>query len=311
MENLAPKQLVIATRESALALWQSQYVLSLIEKSAPETKCTLLKMKTKGDKILDRALNEIGGKALFMKELEIAMEEGKADIAVHSLKDVPYELPKGFSLVAYTKRENPHDAFVSNHYHSLDALPKGAVVGTSSLRRKAQLLAYREDLVIKELRGNVNTRLNKLDNEEYDAIILAAAGLIRLGFERRIQMLIPFSISLPAVGQGVVVVECLNKDQTLIESLSAINHTESMLCANAERAFNEALEGGCHAPIAAHASFKGDLLQLSTMVASEDGQRLLKMNVKALNDEKPDELGRRVAKKMIARGAREILDNKG
>lgn len=301
-------KLIIATRESALALWQSHYVKSMIEKAFPELSCQLLKLKTEGDRILDRPLNEIGGKALFMKSLETAMLEKRADIAVHSLKDVPYALPEGFTLAAFSPRENPQDAFVSNRYASLDQLPKGAKIGTSSLRRKAQLLAYRPDLIIESLRGNVNTRLQKLDRGDYDAIILAAAGLIRLGLKARIKQYIATDICLPSAGQGVVVIECLKKETALIERLSRLNNKKSRQCVEAERAFNQRLQGGCHVPIAAYGEIQSDLITLSAMVASPDGKRLLKDEaVAALSERSPKDVGVMLAEKMIAQGARQIL----
>ena len=211
----------IATRKSALALWQAEYVKAKLLEHYPSMTVELVPMSTQGDKILDTPLAKIGGKGLFIKELEIAMLEGRADIAVHSMKDVPVEFPEGFGLHAICERENPFDAFVSNHHDSLDALPQGAVVGTSSLRRQCQIRKYRPDLVIKDLRGNVNTRLAKLDAGDYDAIILACAGLIRLEMESRIRMSLPADISLPAVGQGAVGIECRNDDEELISLLQA------------------------------------------------------------------------------------------
>ena len=299
-----PNKLIIASRDSKLALWQSHYVRNLLELVDPNINCDILTMKTQGDKILDRPLNEIGGKALFMKELEIAMEEGRADIAVHSLKDIPYELPKGFALGAFCERENPQDAFVSNNFVKIDDLLKGAIIGTSSLRRKAQILAYRPDLDIRNLRGNIQTRLKKLDEGQYDAIILAAAGLIRLGIASRIKSFIDLNISLPAVGQGTVVVEYLAKNIQIKKLLSKIDHPDARNYALAERSFNETLQGGCHSPIAAFCEKHTQGLHLIAMVASIDGKRLIR---EALVGDDPSTLGQALAEKMIAQGAKKIL----
>lgn len=294
----------IATRDSLLALWQTHYVRDALHRLYPDLNCNVAKMKTQGDMILDKPLNQIGGKALFMKELEVAMLEGRAHLAVHSLKDVPYELPQGFTLAAFCPREDARDAFVSNAFEGIDALPRGAVVGTSSLRRKAQLLAYRPDLVIKDLRGNVQTRLRKLDEGQYDAIVLAAAGLIRLELTERISAYIDPKISLPAVGQGIVVIECLAKDKDLVELLGKLNHQPSYICAQAERAFNETLKGGCHVPIAAHAIVEDDIITLEAMVASNDRAQVLRMSMQG---KEPLALGKSLADAMIAKGAYRVL----
>lgn len=298
------KSLTIATRDSLLALWQTHFVRDALHQRYPTLTCEIAKMKTQGDMILDKPLNQIGGKALFMKELEVAMLEGRAHLAVHSLKDVPYELPQGFTLAAFCPREDARDAFVSSHYANIDALPQGAIVGTSSLRRKAQLLAYRPDLNIQDLRGNVQTRLRKLDEGQYDAIVLAAAGLIRLEQIQRIRQFIDPNICLPAVGQGIVVIECLESDAELIEILSALNHTPSHICAQTERAFNETLKGGCHVPIAAHATLEGNTITLEAMVASADGKEVLR---EKLNGNDATALGQQLAKQMIAQGAYRVL----
>jgi hydroxymethylbilane synthase len=299
------KQIKIASRESKLALWQAYFVQSLIVNKL-DTACDIITMKTQGDIILDRPLNEIGGKALFMKELEVAIIKGKADIAVHSLKDVPYELPEGFKLVSFMPREDPRDAFVSNSYTSIDDLPIGAVVGTSSLRRKSQLLNYRNDLVIKNLRGNVQTRLSKLDNGDYDAIVLAGAGLIRLELHDRIAQYIPVEISLPAVGQGIVVIESLATDINVCDQMLKLNDNTSYIVAMAERSFNEELKGGCHVAIAAHATIDDELLSLEAMVSSDDGTRVLKKSMSGdINN--PKELGKKLACLFIELGAYDIL----
>lgn len=301
---IQPNKLIIASRDSQLALWQSRYVKELLELTHSGLVCDIITMKTEGDKILDRPLNQIGGKALFMKELEVAMTEGRADIAVHSLKDVPYELPQGFALGAFCQRENPQDAFVSNAFTSIDDLPKGAIVGTSSLRRKAQLLAYRPDLEIRDLRGNVQTRLKKLDDGLYDAIILAAAGLIRLELTARIKSLIDVNISLPAVGQGIVVIEYLAQNSKIKALLNAIDNENARVCALAERSFNEALQGGCHVPIAAFCEKNLESLQLTAMVARSDGKQIMR---ETLIGHAAVDLGKALARKMIEKGAKTIL----
>ncbi|QWU99422.1 hydroxymethylbilane synthase [Francisella salimarina] len=298
------KQIVVASRESKLALWQTNFVKDRIQNEL-NIPCQISTMKTQGDIILDKPLNKIGGKALFMKELEIAMLNGKADIAVHSLKDVPYQLPDGFCLASFMPREDPRDAFVSNKYSSIDDLPKGAIVGTSSLRRKAQLLNYRDDLIIRDLRGNVVTRLSKLDGDEYDAIILASAGLIRLELNDRITQYIPVEISLPAVGQGIVVVEALSKSSKLLEKLQNLNCSDSFCVATAERAFNQELKGGCHVAIGAYAELQGNQITLTAMVASSDGKNILK---RKLIGEDPIKLGKSLAQEMIELGAYTILE---
>ncbi|KEI35010.1 porphobilinogen deaminase [Francisella sp. W12-1067] len=299
------KKIIIASRESKLALWQTKFVKSEIQNKLGIS-CEIVTMKTQGDIILDKPLNKVGGKALFMKELEVAMQNNQADIAVHSLKDVPYELPAGFCLASFMPREDPRDAFVANKYTSLDDLPKGAVVGTSSLRRKAQLLNYRNDLVIKDLRGNVQTRLSKLDNNDYEAIILASAGLIRLGLQTRITQYIPIEISLPAVGQGVVTIEALEKDKKLLAELKKLNDETSFLAAKAERAFNQELKGGCHVAIGAYAIVENQKITLQAMVASSDGKKIIRRSKSGAD---PESLGKLLAQEMIELGAYGILEN--
>ncbi|MBK2025145.1 hydroxymethylbilane synthase [Francisella philomiragia] len=298
------KQIVIASRESKLALWQTNYVKDRIQQEL-NIPCQISTMKTQGDIILDKPLNKIGGKALFMKELEIAMLNNKADIAVHSLKDVPYQLPQGFCLASFMPREDPRDAFVSNKYSSIDDLPRGAIVGTSSLRRKAQLLHYRYDLEIRDLRGNVQTRLSKLDNGDYDAIILASAGLIRLELNERITQFIPVEISLPAVGQGIVVIEALDKSSEILQKLQKLNCSDSFCVATAERAFNQELKGGCHVAIGAYAELHDNQITLTAMVASSDGKNILK---RKLTGDDPMRLGKLLAQEMIELGAYKILE---
>ena len=299
------KKITIASRESKLALWQTHFVRDVIKEKL-DLDCEIVTMKTQGDIILDKPLNQIGGKALFMKELEKSMQKGETDIAVHSLKDVPFVLPQGFCLASFMPREDPRDAFVSNDFASIDDLPKGAVVGTSSLRRKSQLLHYRNDLVIKDLRGNVQTRLSNLDSGDYDAIILAGAGLIRLGLEDRIAQYIPIEISLPAVGQGIVVIEALETEVELINSLQKLNDANASIVAATERAFNKELQGGCHVAIAAYATVSSDSsINLQAMVASADGERILKMSNHGFN---PAIVGSELAREMISQGAYDILE---
>lgn len=298
-------KIIIASRDSKLALWQTNFVKSRIE-SELDIPCDVVTMKTQGDIILDKPLNKIGGKALFMKELEVAMKDGKANIAVHSLKDIPYELPQGFVIASFMPREDPRDAFVSNKFASIDDLPNGAVVGTSSLRRKAQLLNYRKDLTIKDLRGNVQTRLAKLDRGDYDAIILAGAGLIRLGLQDRVAQFIPVEISLPAVGQGVVAIEVLEKDAKVLENLKKLNCQQSYQTSLAERAFNQELKGGCHVAIAAYATIDGSgEVTLKARVASSDGKTIIERENQGCN---PIEIGIKLAQEMISLGAREVLE---
>ncbi|ORM38874.1 hydroxymethylbilane synthase [Francisella endosymbiont of Ornithodoros moubata] len=299
------KQIIIASRESKLALWQTNFVKNRLEKEL-NIACEISTMRTQGDIILDKPLNKVGGKALFMKELEIAMQNGKANIAVHSLKDVPYQLPQGFCLASFMPREDPSDAFVSNKYKSLDDLPQGAIVGTSSMRRKAQLLHYRDDLEIRDLRGNVKTRLAKLDNGEYDAIILASAGLIRLELSYRITQFIPIEISLPAVGQGIVVIEALERDSELLGKLQQLNCANSFSIATAERAFNQELKGGCHVAIGAYGELDQERIKLMAMVASSDGKKVLKRSMVGDN---PTKLGKLLAQEMIELGVYKILES--
>ncbi len=300
------REIRIATRKSSLALWQAEHVKARLEAAHPGLKVSLVPMVSKGDKLLDAPLAKIGGKGLFVKELETALLEDQADIAVHSMKDVPMDFPEGLGLFCICEREDPRDAFVSNTYDSLDALPAGSVVGTSSLRRQAQLLARRPDLKIHFLRGNVNTRLAKLDAGEYDAIILAAAGLIRLGFEDRIRASITVEHSLPAGGQGAVGIECRVGDAELQQLLSPLNHTETALRVTAERAMNKRLNGGCQVPIACYAILEGEQLWLRGLVGEPDGSRLLRAEQRG-SAEDAERLGIEVAEALLAQGAGDIL----
>jgi len=298
------RTLRIATRKSALALWQAEYVRSRLMTTFPGLTVELLPMTTKGDQILNSPLSKVGGKGLFIKELEVAMMEGRADIAVHSMKDVPMELPEGFAITALFSRENPRDAFVSNRYSAIEDLPQGSIVGTSSLRRQAQLKRHRPDLVIKDLRGNVNTRLQKLDEGQYDAIILASAGLKRLGFEGRIAQSISPEFMLPAVGQGVVGVECRSDDQELVALMSQLNDLSSQTLVTAERAMNKALNGGCQVPIAGHAIEREGQVYLRGLVGAVDGSRIISAEATGHD---PVQVGLTVAEQLLAEGAGELL----
>ena len=310
MSNSTTRTIRIATRKSDLAMWQAKYVQAKLLEHHPHVNVELLPMSTQGDRILDTPLAKIGGKGLFIKELEIAMQNDEADIAVHSMKDVPVAFPEGFGLHAICERENPFDAFVSNQYDSIEALPLGAVVGTSSLRRQCQIRAFRADLVIKDLRGNVNTRLAKLDEGQYDAIILASAGLIRLGMRERIKQEIDTGVSLPAVGQGAVGIECRNDDAELISLLQALNDSQTAARVLAERAMNARLEGGCQVPIGSYAVLSDDTLTLRGLVGTPDGTTFLKASAEGpLAD--AEKIGTEVANELLEQGAKEILDALG
>ena len=303
---LVKDKIIIATRESQLALWQANNVKDSLEKLYPEMQVELLGMTTKGDQILNSPLSKIGGKGLFVKELEHALLEGRADIAVHSMKDVPMAFPEGLGLAVICEREDPTDAFVSNKYDNLAALPQGAVVGTSSLRRSSQLALARPDLVIKDLRGNVNTRLRKLDNEEYDAIILATAGLMRLEMTDRIKERISDLDSLPAGGQGAMGIECRSDDADMIKLLAPLQHQETYYRVTAERAVNERLNGGCQAPIAAFSLLEGDELYLRGLVGSVDGSTILRDEIRGSKND-AHALGVQLAEQLIKAGADTLL----
>ena len=305
--NMANRTLRIATRSSALALWQAEFIKAELERLNEGVTVELIKIKTQGDKILDVPLSKIGGKALFVKELEEAMMDGRADLAVHSMKDVPMELPEGLGLVAICEREDPTDAFVSNDFDNVDALPNGAIVGTASLRREAQLRAYRPDLEIRNLRGNVNTRLAKLDAGDYQAIVLASSGLKRLGFHDRIRYSLPDSISLPAVGQGALGIECRLDDEALINMLAALDHVDSSDRVKAERALNRRLQGGCQVPIAAYALLEdNDMLWLRGLVGAVDGTQVFRVEGRAHRKD-GESLGRELAEDLLALGADKVL----
>ncbi len=300
------REIRIATRKSALALWQAEHVKARLQQAHPGLSVILVPMVSRGDKLLDAPLAKIGGKGLFVKELETALLENQADIAVHSMKDVPMDFPEGLGLYCICEREDPRDAFVSNTYASLDALPAGSVVGTSSLRRQAQLLARRPDLKIQFLRGNVNTRLAKLDAGDYDAIILAAAGLIRLGFAERIRTSISAEDSLPAGGQGAVGIECRSVDSQVHALLAPLHHHDTALRVTAERALNKHLNGGCQVPIACYAVLEGEQLWLRGLVGQPDGSHLLRAEQRA-NSADAEQLGVQVAEALLAQGAAAIL----
>lgn len=314
MVMTTPTTLNIATRQSPLALWQARHIQTRLQALYPQLSINLVTMVTKGDKILDTPLAKIGGKGLFVKELEQALYEKQADIAVHSLKDVPMDLPDGLTLGAYCQREQPTDAFVSNKFSALDDLPQGATLGTSSLRRQCQIQQYRPDLNIISLRGNVGTRLAKLDNGDYDAIILATSGLKRLGLTERICHEIDIDISLPAVGQGALAIECRADDTDVLNLLKPLNHEPSRLCVLAERAMNRHLQGGCQVPIAGFAVIEDDKLTLTGRVGSVDGNVLLKaQQTNALTDDAQENehianaMGITVAQALLAQGADDIL----
>ncbi len=305
----APRRLVIATRESALAMWQARHIQSRLQALYPRASVELLGLTTQGDRIQDRPLSAIGGKGLFIKELEVAMAEGRADLAVHSLKDVPMEVPEGFALAAIEAREDPRDAFVSNRHATLDALPERAVIGTSSLRREAQLREHHPALDVQPLRGNVNTRLRKLDEGRYDAIILAAAGLKRLGFGDRIRDLIDPSVSLPAPGQGALALECRADRADVIAALAPLNDTATWLATHAERAFSRALSGSCHTPIAAHATWQEGTLWLRGLIASRDGREVMRGEREAdiVDADAADTMGVMLAGDLLTRGAGRLI----
>ncbi|WP_416306605.1 hydroxymethylbilane synthase [Neptunicella sp. SCSIO 80796] len=296
----------IATRKSALALWQAEYVKSALQQAHANLQVELVPMTTKGDRILDAPLAKVGGKGLFIKELEVAMQQGKADIAVHSMKDVPVEFPHGFSIHAICEREDPRDAFVSNTCESISALPQNAVVGTSSLRRQCQLRHHRPDLIIKDLRGNVNTRLAKLDAGEYDAIILASAGLLRLDMAERIRSYIEPQESLPAVGQGAVGIECRDEDAELIALLQPLHHQPTAVCVKAERALNKTLQGGCQVPIGSYAELDDEKLFLRGLVGAVDGSKILYAHLNG-HSRDAEEMGIQVAHALLEQGADHLL----
>ncbi|MFZ6645432.1 hydroxymethylbilane synthase [Undibacterium sp. TJN25] len=307
MKVSAPSKLIIASRESRLAMWQAEHVRDKLAALYPDCTIEILGMTTRGDQILDKALSKVGGKGLFVKELEIAMAEGRADLAVHSLKDVPMDLPEGFELAAVLEREDPRDAFVSNDYASLDQLPDGAVVGTSSLRRQALIAARYPKLVVRPLRGNLDTRLRKLDQGDYAAIILAAAGLKRLGLPERIRACLDPEDSMPAAGQGAMAIEIPSGRPELLDWLAPLNHVETANAVTAERTVSKAFGGSCQIPLAAFATIENGHMHLRAMVATPDGTRIARAEVQGAAGA-PRELGARVAAALSAQGAESILE---
>jgi len=301
-----PAKLVIASRESALAMWQAKHIQARLQALYPQCDVSILGMTTTGDQILDSPLSRIGGKGLFVKELENALADGRADLAVHSMKDVPMHLPEGFVLTATGEREDPRDAFVSNDYASLEELPEGSVVGTSSLRRQSQIQARFPTLKIESLRGNVQTRLRKLDEGQYAAIILAAAGLIRLELGDRIKGFIDPADSIPAVGQGALGIEINAARTDLRAILAPLNHQDTELCVLAERGFSRALAGSCTVPLGAYATKRGDTITMQGFVASVDGKQMLKETVTG-NATDAEKLGQQLALQLVSRGADKIL----
>ena len=296
----------IGTRSSKLALWQTNFIAGEIQREYPHLKIEIVHIKTTGDKILDSPLSKIGGKGLFTKELEFQMLEGNIDLAVHSLKDVPAQLQSDFTIAAITKRTDPFDAFVSNKYHSFEELPHGAIIGTSSLRRRAQILAIKPDLKVENLRGNVDTRLKKLDENKFDAIILAAAGLKRLGYSNRIIEILPPAIMLPAVGQGALAIETLNKNFEIREIVKFLDDSCTRATAAAERAFLCVVEGGCQVPIGVYATTENNNLNIEAIIASIDGKNFIRDKIIGSIDD-AERLGETLAKQLLDAGGRSIL----
>ncbi len=297
----------IATRRSQLALWQAEHVAALLRAAHPELPVELVPMSTQGDRVQDRALAEVGGKGLFVKELEVAMQENRADIAVHSMKDVPSELPDGFCIAAVLPRANPHDAFLSLRHARFEDLPAGARVGTSSPRRQAQLRHARPDLRLELLRGNVDTRLRRLEEGPLDAILLACAGLERLGLGGRITQQLDLALSLPAVGQGVIGIECRQDDSRSREALATLHHEESFVRLLTERAFAATLGGSCHSPIAAHATLAGTVLELHGFIGAPDGSETYRDSEQGASSD-AEAIGQRLARRMQAAGAGALLE---
>ncbi len=298
--------LKIATRNSPLALWQAEFVKQQLMLIHPDLKVELVSMSTEGDRFLDAPLIAIGGKGVFIKELEQAMLANEADIAVHSMKDVTIDLPDELALPVIMKREDSRDVFISNNYKSIEELPEHAIVGTSSLRRQSQVSALRPDIRLKDLRGNVGTRLRKLDSNEYDAILLAAAGIIRLGLHERVTQLLPESILLPAIGQGAIGIECRAGDQAVYDLIAPLNDQDTSLCVKTERAFSRRLYGGCQLPIAGQATITGDQINLTGLVARVDGSDVIKSENSGDLTEF-DAIGTELAERLLERGADEIL----
>jgi hydroxymethylbilane synthase len=302
----APERIVIASRRSRLAMWQSEHVAGELRRLYPRVEVSILGITTSGDRIVDRPLAQAGGKGLFVKELEAALEDGRADLAVHSAKDVPMHLPRGFCLAAFTAREDPRDCLVSNLFASLEALPPGSIVGTSSLRREAQLRERYPELAVKPLRGNLDTRLAKLDRGECQAIVLAAAGLKRLGLAARIRALLEPEQSLPAPGQGALVIECREERSELRERLAPLDDAATSACVLAERALSRALSGDCQLPLAAYAVAKGAEIRLRGLVALPDGSKVVRAELQG-SIAAPERLGEALAANLRSLGADAIL----
>ena len=307
---MVKSKLRIATRKSPLALWQANFVKQAVESAHADIRVELIPMSTRGDKLLDSPLSKIGGKALFVKELENAILSDHADVAVHSMKDVPMELPEGLALAAICEREDPSDAFVSNNYEKIEDLPNQAKVGTSSFRRQCQLKSLRPDLNICDLRGNVGTRLEKLDKGEYDAIILASAGLIRLELGERIRSRLPFEQSLPAGGQGAIGIECRTDDAKILGIVNDLHHRSTAIRVSAERVVNKILQGGCQVPIASYAELHDGCLWLRALVGTLDGSRIIRSEYTDRSG-RAKEIGLKVAEDLLLRGAEEILEALG
>src|SRR4051812_4345489 len=299
-------KLVIATRRSRLALWQAEHVRARLQALHPGLEVELLAMSTRGDELLETRLDEAGGKGLFVKELETALADGRAQLAVHSIKDVPADLPPGFHLAAITAREDPRDALISARYETLDAIPPGAIVGTSSLRRSAQLVARRPGIQVRLLRGNVDTRLAKLDRGDYDAIVLAVAGLVRLGLEARIRARLEVAELLPAPGQGALGIESVSARADVTALLTRLNDRTTALCVRAERSVSRALGGSCSIPLGAYAELRGERLRLRALVAAPEGTRIARVDCEGECDQ-PEALGERAAEELRRQGAGEIL----
>ena len=304
------EKIIIGTRSSKLALWQAHHIADCLRNQYQGLIVEIKHIMTTGDKILDVPLAKIGGKGLFTKELEVAMLSGEIDLAVHSLKDMPTVLPEGLILAAITKRVDPGDALVAPTYKTLDDLPHGAKIGTSSLRRKAQLLSYRPDLQISDLRGNVDTRLNKLISENLDGIVLAAAGLKRLGWEEKITQIIPQQICLPAVGQGALAIETRADDTVMHERLAFLNNTDSFYATTGERAFLRTVEGGCQVPVGVYGTVENDLLELEAVIATVDGKTIIRDKIKG-ETKTAEFLGEELARKMLAAGGLKIMTDLG
>lgn len=300
-------KIIVGSRDSALAMWQTRWVVEQLEQLNPDKNFEIVSMKTKGDKLLDVALAKIGDKGLFTKELEVAMQLEEIDFAVHSLKDMPTSLPDGLTIGAVCKRDNPGDALISKDGRKLEQLPQGARIGTSSLRRCAQLLNYRPDFQLEALRGNLNTRMKKLQSEALDAIILAAAGITRMGWDDRIAEIIPFDICLPAVGQGAITIECRENDQDILGILKGVEHVHTRIATNAERALLRHLEGGCQVPIGAYGEVIEGRLSLTAIVASLDGTEIIRANGEASMAD-AEKLGVAVGDQLLALGGKKILE---